>query len=64
MRDLSWFEVYAGAIQILSYQRLLTEASNDDLFNCLQHQNQEYLEKIIQNQEKILNKLEELKQNV
>lgn len=60
MRDLGWFEVYVGAIQILSYQRLLSEASNNDLLAELQKQNQEFLEKILRNQIEILKRLERL----
>lgn len=36
------------------------QSSNDDIMQELQHQNKDYLEKIIANQEEILKKLAEL----
>ena len=51
---------FANLIQIASYQELLEQASNDDLFEELQHQNKEYLEQILKNQTEILRRLERL----
>ena len=57
---LSNLDTFANLIQILSYQEILKETSNDELFEELQHQNKEYLEQILENQTEILNRLERL----
>lgn len=54
------FNTFANFIQIASYQELLEQASNDDLFEELQHQNKQYLEQILINQTEILRRLERL----
>ena len=54
------FNTFANFIQIASYQELLEQASNDDLFEELQHQNKEYLEQILKNQTEIIKRLERL----
>ena len=64
MLNFDGFNFYANIIQILSYQQLLQQANNDDLMNELQHQNKEFLEKIIQNQAEILQRLERIEKNV
>lgn len=51
---------FANFVQIASYQELLEQASNDDLFEELQHQNKVYLEEILKNQQKIIKLLERL----
>ena len=51
---------FANFIQIASYQELLEQASNDDLFEELQHQNKEYLQQILKNQSIIIQMLERL----
>lgn len=51
---------FANFVQIASYQELLEQASNDDLFEELQHQNKEYLQQILENQTKIIAMLERL----
>ena len=48
---------FANLVQIASYQELLEQANNDDLMNELQHQNKQYLEKILQLQIEILERL-------
>lgn len=47
-------------LQVKGYQNDLNQSSNDDLMRELQKQDREYLEKIIENQNKILEKLAEL----
>ncbi len=47
-------------LQIMGYQNDMSQSSNDDLMSELQKQNKAYLEKIIQNQNKILEKLADL----
>lgn len=54
------FNTFANFVQIASYQELLEQASNDDLFEELQHQNKVYLEEILKNQAEILKRLERL----
>ena len=46
-------------LQIQGYQNDLSQSSNDDLMRELQKQDREYLEKIIENQNRILEKLAE-----
>ena len=47
-------------LQIMGYQNDMSQSSNDDLMRELQRQNKAYLEKIIENQNKILEKLADL----
>ena len=47
-------------LQIVGYQNDMSQSSNDDLMNELQRQDKAYLEKIIENQNKILEKLADL----
>jgi tRNA A37 N6-isopentenylltransferase MiaA len=51
---------FANLIQIASYQEILKETSNDELFEELQHQNKQYLEQILENQTEIIRRLERL----
>lgn len=48
------------AMQIMNYQENRNQTNNDDLMEELQTQDRKYLEKIVQNQEKILEKLAKL----
>lgn len=47
-------------LQIMGYQNDMSQSSNDDLMKELQRQDKAYLEKIIENQNKILKKLADL----
>ena len=47
-------------LQIMGYQNDMSQSSNDDLMRELQRQDKSYLEKIIENQNKILEKLADL----
>ena len=47
-------------MQVANYQELKSQASTDDIFTELQKQDQEYLSRILENQEKILDKLNTL----
>ena len=47
-------------LQIMGYQNDMSQSSNDDLMRELQRQDKEYLDKIIENQNKILEKLAKL----
>ena len=52
--------ILSVALQIMGYQNDMSQSSNDDLMNELQRQDKAYLEKIIDNQNKILEKLADL----
>ena len=47
-------------LQIIGYQNDMSQSSNDDLMRELQRQDKAYLENIIENQNKILEKLADL----
>ena len=47
-------------LQIMGYQNDISQSSNDDLMRELQRQDKAYLEKIIENENKILEKLADL----
>ena len=47
-------------LQIMGYQNDMSQSSNDDLMKELQRQDKAYLEKIIEDQNKILEKLADL----
>ena len=52
--------ILSVALQIMGYQNDMSQSSNDDLMKELQRQDKAYLEKIIDNQNKILEKLADL----
>ena len=52
--------ILSVALQIMGYQNGMSQSSNDDLMKELQRQDKAYLEKIIDNQNKILEKLADL----
>ena len=60
---LDMLAVVSFAMQIANYRELKSQASTDDIFAELQKQDREYLSRILENQEKILNKLSELGEN-
>ena len=51
-------------LQIMGYQNDMSQSSNDDLMMELQRQDRAYLEKIIENQNKILEKLADLQADI
>ena len=51
-------------IQIIGYRNDMSQSSNDDLMKELQRQDKAYLEKIIENQNKILEKLADLQADI
>ena len=57
---LDMLTILSVALQIMGYQNDMSQSSNDDLMRELQKQDKAYLEKIIENQNKILNKLADL----
>lgn len=46
--------IFSVILQVIGYQENLRQSSNDDLMQELQKQDKEYFEKIIQNQNEIL----------
>ena len=57
---LDGLNFYANILQIASYEELLNQANNNDILRKLEDQDKEYLEKILQNQALILDRLERL----
>ena len=47
-------------LQIIGYQNDISQSSNDDLMRELQRQNKAYLDKILETQKEILEKLAKL----
>lgn len=56
--------ILSVALQIMGYQNDMSQSSNDDLMRELQRQDKVYLEKIIENQNKILEKLADLQADI
>ena len=59
-RGLEFLDVLAVvsfAMQLANYRELKSQASTDDIFSETQRQDNEYLARILENQEKILEKL-------
>lgn len=52
--------ILSVALQIMGYQNDMSQSSNDDLMSELQRQDKAYLEQIVENQNKILEKLADL----
>ena len=57
---LDFLAVFSVFLQITGYQNDMRQNSNDDLMSELQRQGKAYLEKIIENENKILEKLADL----
>ena len=57
---LDMLTILSVILQIMGYQNDMSQSSNDDLMKELQRQDKAYLEKIIENENKILEKLADL----
>ena len=57
---LDMLTILSVMLQIMGYQNDMSQSSNDDLMRELQRQDKAYLEKIIENENKILEKLAKL----
>ena len=55
---LDMLTILSVMLQIMGYQNDMSQSSNDDLMKELQRQDNAYLEKIIENENKILSILE------
>lgn len=53
----SKYDLMVGFLQVFDLLLNLSQTSNDEIMKELQHQNKDYFEKIIANQEEILNRL-------
>ena len=52
--------ILSVVLQIMGYRNDMSQSSNDDLMRELQRQDKAYLEQIVENQNKILEKLADL----
>ena len=52
--------IFSVMLQVVGYKNDISQSSNDDLMRELQKQDKGYLDKIIENQNKILEKLADL----
>lgn len=57
---LDMLTILSVMLQIMGYQNDMSQSSNDDLMKELQRQDKAYLEKIIENENRILEKLADL----
>ena len=57
---LDMLTILSVMLQIMGYQNDMSQSSNDDLMKELQKQDKAYLEKIIENQNKILSILKDI----
>lgn len=62
-QNIQKLDLLSDISQLVSLFLLLKDASNTDLMKELQHQNNDYLEKIVQDLEKIKEKLGILEEN-
>lgn len=58
---LDFLTVFSVGLQVSGYEQNLKQASTDDLMQELQHQNKDYLERVIENQKEIMKILSDLK---
>ena len=61
---LDMLTILSVMLQIMGYQNDMSQSSNDDLMSELQRQDKAYLEKIIENENKILEKLADLQADI
>ena len=52
--------IFSVMLQVVGYKNDLSQSSNADLMSALQKQDKRYLDKIIENQNKILEELADL----
>ena len=61
---LDMLTILSVMLQIMGYRNDMSQSSNDDLMRELQRQDKAYLEKIIDNENKILEKLADLQADI
>lgn len=52
--------IFSVMLQVIGYKNDISQSSNDDLMQEMRTQDRQYLDKIIENQNKILEKLADL----
>lgn len=57
IKELDYLALFSAFLSVLNYSENLRQTLTDELMTELKTQNQEYLEKIIKNQEKILRRI-------
>ena len=57
---LDLLTILSLVLQIMGYKNAISQSSNDDLMRELQRQNKAYLDKILETQKEILEKLAKL----
>ena len=63
MKNNNSIDITSLLLQALSLEILFKDYNNGDLMNELQHQNRDYLEKIIEQNEEIISLLNERRDN-
>ena len=61
---LDMLTILSVGLQIMCYRNDMSQSSNDDLMREMQRQDKAYLEKIIENENKILEKLADLQADI
>ena len=61
---LDMLTILSVMLQVMGYRNDMSKSSNDDLMKELQRQDKAYLEQIIENQNKILEKLADLQADI
>ena len=61
---LDMLTILSVMLQIMGYRNDMSQSSNDDLMRELQRQDKAYLEQIVENQNKILEKLADLQADI
>lgn len=57
---LDFLTIFSVALQVMTYDQTMKQTSTDDIMKELQKQDREYMEKIIEQNDEILNKLAKL----
>lgn len=57
---LDFLTIFSVGLQVMTYDQAMKQTSTDDIMKELQKQDREYIEKIIEQNNEILNKLAEL----
>ena len=61
---LDMLTILSVMLQVMGYRNDMSKSSNDDLMKELQRQDKAYLEQIIENQNKIIEKLADLQADI
>ena len=56
--------IFSVMLQVMGYKNDISQSSNDDLMQEMRTQDRQYLDKIIENQNKILEKLADLQADI